>query len=84
MRPPLWLALDLLFCPFLPCFRFEYVYLYALCVCMYFCVLMCVFLCVSTRMEYFMLYLCHLLHFLSHICFGIAIFGTLWYYLLTT
>ena len=40
---PLWLALGLLFCPFLPCFRFEYVYLYALCVCMYFCVLMCVF-----------------------------------------
>ena len=43
MRPPPLTCSELAFCPFLPCFRFEYVYLYALCAYMYSCMLMCVF-----------------------------------------
>ena len=42
VRPPLACS-ELTFCPFLPCFRFEYVYLYALCAYMYSSMLMCVF-----------------------------------------
>lgn len=43
MRSPPLACSELAFCPFLPCFRFEYVYLYALCAYMYSCMLMCVF-----------------------------------------